>query len=81
MRSEAGLAYVEKTSTGSYLVGNPSSAAATVTVTLPALAGLKAFNLDDAGKRTDAADAKAGSAPGSFTISLKPSTKVEFASP
>jgi len=79
-RSEEGLTYVEKTATGSYLVGNPSSAAATVTVTLPALAGLKAFNLDDAGKRTGPADVQAGSTPDSFTIPLKPSSKVEFAS-
>jgi hypothetical protein len=33
-RSEAGLAYVEKTEKG-YVVGNPSAGAATVTVTLP----------------------------------------------
>ena len=80
VRSEPGLAYVEKTATGSYLVGNPSPAAASVTVSLPAMAGLKAFNLDDTGKRTGPADAKAGSAPGSFTIPLKPSSKIEFSS-
>ena len=80
-RSDSGLAYVEKTAAGSYLVGNPSPTAATVTVTLPALAGLKAFNLDDAGKRTGPADVQTGSTPGSFTVPLKPSSKVEFASP
>lgn len=79
-RSEAGLAYVEKSATGSYIVGNPSPEAATITVTLPALAGLKAFNLDEAGKRTGPADAQAGSTPGSFTIPLKASSKVELGS-
>jgi len=78
-RSESGLAYVEKASDGNYIVGNPSSGAATVTVTLPALAGLKPFNLDGAGKRTGPAESKAGATPGSFTIPLKPSSKVEFA--
>lgn len=79
-RSEPGLAYVGKTATGGYLVGNPSCTAATVTVTLPALAGLKAFNVDDAGKHTTPAEVKAGSTAGSFTIPLKPSSKVEFVS-
>jgi len=79
-RSETGLAYVEKTATGSYLAGNPSPAAATVTVTLPALAGMKAFNLDDAGKRTGPTDVQKGSTPGSFMILLKASSRVEFAS-
>jgi len=78
-RSEPGLAYVEKTATGSYVVGNASPAAASVAVTLPALAGLKAFNLDETGKRTGPADAKPGPSAGSFVIPLKPSSKVEFA--
>ena len=80
LRSEPGLTYVEKTADGGYIVGNPSPTAATVTVTLPALAGLKAFNLNEQGKRAGPAEATAGSAAGSFTIPLKPSSKVEFAS-
>jgi hypothetical protein len=50
-------------------------------VTLPALAGLKPFNLDDAGKRTDAATVTAGSTTGSFKLKLKPTAKVEFGAP
>ena len=50
-RSEPGLAYVEKTAAGSYVVGNPSETAAIITVTLPALAGLKATYIDDNGTR------------------------------
>ena len=78
-RSAPGLAFVEKTAAGSYIVGNPSPAAATVTVTLPALGALKAFNLDAKGKRTDAATVTGGSG-GAVTLQLKPASSVEFAS-
>ncbi|MGO9110022.1 MAG: hypothetical protein ACLP9L_12380 [Thermoguttaceae bacterium] len=37
-RSEPGLAYVEKLANGKYMVGNPSSTDATVSVTLPGVA-------------------------------------------
>jgi hypothetical protein len=42
-RSEPGLAYVEKLPDGSYVVGNPSSTDATVTVQLPGVAGATPF--------------------------------------
>jgi hypothetical protein len=52
-RSAPGLAYVEKLSDGSYVVGNPSPSKATVTVNLPALGGQKSFDLDAGGKWTN----------------------------
>ena len=50
-RNEAGLAYVEKTLEGNYIVGNPSPSPGTVTVTLPALAGLDAVTVDAKGQK------------------------------
>ncbi len=76
-RSEPGLAYAEKLADGSYVICNPSPTEATVTVTLAALQGLKAHELDDAGKPTGPAQVTAGAA-GSFSISLPASSKVEF---
>lgn len=77
-RSEPGLAYVEKSADGKYIVANPSSTEATVTVALPALAGMKSFNLDSDGKRTEAATVEVGSGAGSFKVKLKPMSRVEF---
>ncbi len=48
-RSESGLAYVEKAADGSYVIGNPSPTKATVTVTLPALGGVKKVDIDAGG--------------------------------
>jgi hypothetical protein len=76
-RSAPGLAYVEKLSDGSYVVGNPSPTPATITVTLAALRGLKAQQLDDAGKPVGPAQVTAGAA-GSFSVPLPASSKVEF---
>jgi hypothetical protein len=78
-RSVAGLASVEKSANGTYLVANPSPAAATITVTLPALAGLKAYKLDDQGKRTGPATVTPGAA-GAFSLQMEPASKVEFGS-
>lgn len=77
-RSEPGLAFVERTPLCSYIVANPSPSAATVTVTLPSLAGLEAFILDAKGQRTGAAKVATGSAAGSFVIALTAASKVEF---
>ncbi len=52
-RSEPGLAFVEKTPGGTYVVGNPSPSDGTVTVDVPGLAGLKSYQLDAQGKRGD----------------------------
>ena len=41
--SEPGLAYVENLGNGTYVVGNPSPSDATVTVTLPGVAGANPF--------------------------------------
>ena len=76
-RSEPGLAFVEKLADGSYVVGNPSPTPATITVILAALHGLKARELDEAGKPTGPAHVTAGAA-GSFAIPLRASSKVEF---
>jgi hypothetical protein len=54
-RSEPGLAYVEKTADGSYIIGNPSPTKATVTVDLPGLGASKKLDLDAGGKWTNAA--------------------------
>ena len=78
-RSETGLAYVEKTADGGYIVGNPSPTAATVTVTLPALAGLKAYSLDNTGNQTGAAPIK-NSGPQTYCLDLKANSKVAFTS-
>ncbi len=77
-RSAPGLAYVEKATDGGYIVGNPSPSDATVTVTLSALSGLKAYALDDTGKQTDAATVK-NSGPQTFSLDLKANSKVGFA--
>ena len=78
LRNKPGLAYVEKTKSGSYVVGNPSPADAAITVTLPALAGLKAFLVDEQGKRTGPATVTNGQQVGSISITLKANTKAEF---
>jgi hypothetical protein len=76
-RSDAGLAYVEKTLDGNYIVGNPSPSAASVTVTLPALNGLDAFSLDANGQKSAAASVtRNGSA---VSLQLPAGAQVEFA--
>ena len=76
-RSAPGLAYVEKTLDGNYIVGNPSPSAATVTVTLPALAGLDAVTLDSNGQKGATADVtKNGNA---VSLQLAAGAMVEFA--
>jgi hypothetical protein len=77
-RSEPGLAYVEKAPDGGYFVGNPSPAATTVTVTLPALAGLEAFTLDDQGQHTGPATVTHASG-NTLSLHLDAGAKVEFA--
>jgi hypothetical protein len=77
-RSDPGLAYVEKTDDGKYIVGNPTSSATTVTVTLPVLNGLKAVTLDDQGKPAGPATTMPDASAGSFKLTLKPQAKVEF---
>jgi len=75
-RSDAGLAYIEKTLDGNYIVGNSSPTPGTVTVTLPALAGLDAFTVDETGQKGGPAQVtKAGNA---VTLQLAAGAMVEF---
>jgi hypothetical protein len=68
-RSEPGLAYVEKTLDGSYIIANPSPTEATVTVTLTSLSGLTAFTLSGAGQReTPLEPAKQEAGPRTFDL-------------
>ena len=76
-RSESGLAYVEKTDEGTYLVGNPSSTDATVTVRLPGLANLKGHLLDENGKPGATAPVKATG--DTVAVTLKGTQRAEFA--
>lgn len=75
-RSEPGLAYVEKTQDGNYIIGNPSSTDATVNVTLPALKGLAAFALDENGKK--GAEVAPAAKADSVSLPLKAGAKVLF---
>ena len=76
-RSESGLAYVEKTGDGGYIVGNPSSTPATVTVQLPGLGKLKARVLGEDGKPGAAAQVKATG--DTVAVTLKGTERVGFA--
>jgi hypothetical protein len=59
------------------VIGNPSPTDATVTVTLPALNGLVAFELAADGKRGSAVSA--ATSGGKVTLPLKAGQKVLFA--
>jgi len=75
-RSDVGLAYVEKTLSGNYIVGNPSPADATVTITLPALQGLAAFALDE--KSQKGAVVTVTPVGGTVSLPLKAGARVLF---
>jgi len=77
-RSQSGLAFIEQAETGAFVVGNPSATEATVTVTGAALTGLRAYELDPAGKRLG--EAKARAAGQAVALTMGPASKVEFAS-
>jgi len=73
-RSEPGLAYVEKTADGSYVLGNPSGTDATITVELPVLAGLNGFLLDENGQKSAPAElTKVGNG---FSVRLAANSKI-----
>ena len=78
-RSVSGLAYVESTPEGDYIVGNPSPSDATVTVSLSALNGLKAYALDDSGKQMGPATVNA-SGSGTLAATLKAGARIELSS-
>jgi hypothetical protein len=76
-RSEPGLAYVEKTLEGNYIVGNPSPTDGTLTVALPALKGLEAFALDANNQKGAPVVVKAEG--GAISLPLKAGARVLFA--
>ena len=78
-RSEPGLACIEKAETGAYVLANPSSSDATVTVTFGPLGAMEAFNLGVTGQRSGAAAVGPGAAANSFSVQLKAASAVEFA--
>ena len=76
-RSDSGLAFVEKTSDGNYIVGNPSPTDATITVKLSALKGLEAFALDANNQK--GAPVIINTAGGAINLPMKAGAKVLFA--
>jgi Heparinase II/III-like protein/Alginate lyase len=77
-RDKPGLAYVEHIAEDRFIVGNPSPSAADISVQMPGLAGLAAYDLDERESRT-------GSSPvarlvdNSINIHLGPGKRVEIA--
>jgi hypothetical protein len=76
-RSSAGLAYVEQTAGGGYVVGNPSPESATVTVKLRALFGLEAFDLDADGEPKGKAHVAVDKS-GEVAAPLEPGARIGF---
>ncbi len=76
-RNEPGLAYFEETNNGSYIVANPSNSDTVITVVLPPLAGLKAFNIEGKGRRTGPAEITTGTV-NAFVLKMQANTRVEF---
>jgi len=79
-RETPGLAVIEKTDAGTYLVSNPSPKEANLTVAMPALQGLDAFTLDAQGKRTGKT-VLTSDRTGSFTVTLAANAQIELAKP
>ena len=79
-RSEEGLASIEADDGGGYVVSNPSPKPATVTVSLKALEGLEAHDLDDEGKPKGKADVVVQGA-GVFALRLDAGARVGFFPP
>ena len=76
-RGEPGLAYIEKTDEGGYIVANPSPTATMLTVMLPNLANFDAFTIDGKGKRAGAAALLKG-VPNAFAVKLNATSKIEL---
>ena len=74
-RDKPGLAYIEKLADGPVMIGNPCDAAGTLTVELPALAGLHGTITDAAGKSLAA---PAPDASGKVTLRLGPNSKATY---
>lgn len=78
-RSEPGLALIEHSENGAYIVSNPSPAPATLLIKMDALKGREAFALDAKGKRTGKAEVLAAS--DGMRVQLEASGRVELAEP
>ncbi|MFW6146111.1 MAG: heparinase II/III domain-containing protein [Planctomycetota bacterium] len=77
-RNTPGLVVLERVEPSSYILTNPSSETATITVGLPALAGMGVHGLDAKGRRADALDVRPDAA-GRMTVTLPAAGSVEFA--
>lgn len=80
-RSEPGLAYIEKLTDSSYVAGNPSPSAATVTITLPALDTLSAYSMDAQGRRGGPVNVVRDAKTRAVTLKLDAGAKVGFSAP
>ena len=78
LRSEPGLACLERSDGGSYVLANPSASAATITIDHPALAAMQAYVLDTQGQRGAAPTLTKGKA-GGLQVVLAGSAQIEFA--
>jgi hypothetical protein len=76
-RSETGLAYLERTPDGGYIVSNPSPTPARLTLKLPALSGFQVLKLDDQGRPTGKADA-IGTSGGEVSVNVDAASRVEI---
>ncbi len=79
-RSAEGLASIETVANGGYVVANPSPEPATVTVSLKALEGLEAHDLDRDGEPKGRADVDVKGA-GVFSLRLEAGARVGFLPP
>jgi len=77
-RDRPGLASIEGTETGGFVLANPSPSDATVTVSLAGMNGMKGFTLDSNGKRTGPSAVQSAAA-GTIRVQLPASGRVEFA--
>jgi len=78
VRSEVGLLYIEKATTGAYILGNPSPTECTVSISFGRLIPMNAYQLDPKGRRVKPIS-PAQRAVGHFTLSMAPVSRVEFA--
>jgi len=76
-RDTLGLAFVERSFTGTWMVGNSSPSPAEITVRLPGAGGMSAYTIDADGRRLGDADTRReGDA---VTMAMAPMARVELA--
>jgi oligo-alginate lyase len=78
-RSEPGLAYIERTADGKFIVANPSPTDATIRISLPAASGLAAFALDETGKRVEGSPKSVVVADSPLALQAKAGERFELA--